>query len=401
MIWVFSLVSYYDLLRAVFCVIHIFAYNRLSLVITKNLVYHHRTCICFRSILYFVLMSHALHSSSSSSSGVVSLLYHITQYEKFTLFGHEYIDGDCLWGMLWLGSILEAMGKEVSYYTPIEPSALFWFLPDISKIKTQFEYPQDPGCTVFIDFTPYDRIGSFTKGHEDYFDQAHTLIIDHHPDARVRGSVEIKDVAASSVCEWLYDLISQDPVLFAHLDERVATYLLMWVMTDTGNFTFEKDSPRTFDAALWLLRAWARKIRLVNHLYRSMKKESLDFASLVRSRIRIKGLVLSMRYTDQELEQHGLEKTDLDRILWLSSSIAGNWVVLVARSVPGDVVKWSLRSKSGLESEYNVSTICHDLFGWWGHRNASWFTLASEGELSDQVSHLVDMINQYLDKNKT
>lgn len=119
------------------------------------------------------------------------------------------------------------MGKEVSYYTPIEPSALFGFLPDISKIKTQFEYPQDPGCIIFIDFTPYDRIGSFTKGHEEYFNQAHTLIIDHHPDARVRGSVEIKDVAASSVCEWLYDLISQDPVLFAHLDERVATYLLM------------------------------------------------------------------------------------------------------------------------------------------------------------------------------
>jgi phosphoesterase RecJ-like protein len=223
-------------------------------------------------------------------------------------------------------------------------------------------------------------------------------VIDHHPDPRIWWDVEYKDVSASSVCERLYELISWDKILSAYLDQHVATYLLMWVMTDTGNFVYEKDSRRTFKAALGLLDAWANKPFLVDGLYRHMKKEVLELWSLVWSRIQTKGHVMSMRYTEQELDTYGLEKGDLSKVLSIASSIEWNRVIVVVRSV-GSMLKWSLRSKWWIPWEFDVSAICRAVLGGGWHRNASWFTLPATGTIVDQLSKIVDMINTYIDTN--
>jgi hypothetical protein len=77
------------------------------------------------------------------------------------------------------------MGKSVSYHTPIQPGSEFSFLVDIDKLTTHYDYPNDDQCLFFIDFTPYDRIPGFTKGHEEYFDRSYKIVIDHHPDPRI------------------------------------------------------------------------------------------------------------------------------------------------------------------------------------------------------------------------
>jgi len=157
----------------------------------------------------------------------MSLFSLINTYQRFCLFGHENIDGDCVGSMLALGDVLTAMGKEVSYHTPIKPSMYFDFLPTVSRISHTFDYPTGDVCLIFLDFTPYSRIGGFTKGYETYFDSHYKLVIDHHPDPRQRGNVELKDTTASSNCEWLYELLMQDEQLACLITPDVATYLLM------------------------------------------------------------------------------------------------------------------------------------------------------------------------------
>jgi len=70
--------------------------------------------------------------------------------QKIALFGHEHIDGDAL------GSIL-GLGKQVSYFTPHQPSRVFDFLQLGAKVQYQFDYGEYD-LLVFLDFNQYQRI---------------------------------------------------------------------------------------------------------------------------------------------------------------------------------------------------------------------------------------------------
>lgn len=77
--------------------------------------------------------------------------------QKIALFGHEHIDGDALGSILGLGKLLEKQGKQVSYFTPHQPSRVFDFLQLGEKIQYQFDYGEYD-LLVFLDFNQYQRI---------------------------------------------------------------------------------------------------------------------------------------------------------------------------------------------------------------------------------------------------
>ena len=77
--------------------------------------------------------------------------------QKIALFGHEHIDGDALGSILGLGKLLEKQGKQVSYFTPHQPSRVFDFLQLGEKVQYQFDYGEYD-LLVFLDFNQYQRI---------------------------------------------------------------------------------------------------------------------------------------------------------------------------------------------------------------------------------------------------
>ena len=171
--------------------------------------------------------------------------------KKIAIFGHNNPDGDCIGSMLGLGRLLEKQGKKVSYYTPSAPSKMFEFLPKTKQIKTTFDYGIYD-CLVFVDFTGYGRIETFTRGHEEYFKKTPLIIIDHHIEEPISHALAIKDTEISSCCELLFE--SFEKVWKKHIDPEIATYLYLGLMTDTGNFMFDKDAERTLSNALHLVQ---------------------------------------------------------------------------------------------------------------------------------------------------
>lgn len=81
----------------------------------------------------------------------------LEQAKKIAVFGHEHIDGDALGAILAMGKLLEKQGKEVSYFTPHQPSCIFDFLKREEKVQTEFDY-EDYDLLVFLDFNQYARI---------------------------------------------------------------------------------------------------------------------------------------------------------------------------------------------------------------------------------------------------
>lgn len=316
------------------------------------------------------------------------LNHKLSDAKTVAIFWHEYIDGDCIWSMLSMRSILTKLGKKVSCFTPIAPSKTFIFVKDISEIQTEFDY-KEYDLLLFVDFTPYGRIAQFTENHETYFNTHTKVIIDHHLDTRQRWDLEIKDTNASSNCEWILEISQQLwPTL---LDQHIATRLYLWLTTDTGNFFYEKDSKRTMKNALSLIELGADKYTIINNIFRKKSINAIQFMQLVLSRININKDILYSYYTDEECKHHQVDKEEAEFALPIIQSIAWPKVFILFKKV-GDKLWASLRSQW---DKINVSQIAK-LFGGGGHFNASGFKVPFENNLSEQINTIINTIQENL-----
>jgi phosphoesterase RecJ-like protein len=325
-------------------------------------------------------------------SKILQLKKIIDSVKNIAIFWHEYIDGDCIWSMLWLGYILEKIGKKVSYFTPIATEKIFDFVPWIKKISTDFDPNIQYDVIIFVDFTPYNRISWFTKNNKEYFDQATKIVIDHHEDDQIWWNLEIKDTSASSNCEWIFEIMQK--IYPEHLDKYVATLLYLWLTTDTWNFVFEKNSMRTMNNALWLIKLWADKSLIIDNIIRKKSLTSVRFMSTIFQRIGIDKNVLFSYFEEQERENLWLSKEEAEYGLFILQSI--DWPAICAFiRTDGKIIKISLRSKWSV----NVQKIAAQLWWWW-HVNAAWLTIPFDKNISfeQQRKDILEKINNLYDQ---
>ncbi|HMT01323.1 MAG TPA: bifunctional oligoribonuclease/PAP phosphatase NrnA [Candidatus Absconditabacterales bacterium] len=310
----------------------------------------------------------------------------IEQSSTIALFGHEYIDGDCMGSMIGFGMMLEKMGKKVSYFTPIAPSSYFSFL-NFKKMETDFSY-KNYDCLFFLDFGAYSRIGGFTAGKEQYFQSSQLVVIDHHPFVDPIGTLRYVDVEASSNCELLYEICKE---LYPELiDEKVATAFYMGLTTDTGNFSFEKDSLRTMKNAYELLQYGVDKRKLLQNLFGNKSFLAVKFVQLLIERLKLQDGLLYTYCEETEMQEYGLEKDEAEAGVGLIQSIGEAKVFLFMRRF-GDVIKCSLRSKGGID----VNAIAQN-FGGGGHKAASGFKVPVQGDFLKQIEEIVSGVKKFL-----
>ncbi len=314
--------------------------------------------------------------------------------QTVAIFGHHWVDGDAVWAMLGLGKILEKLEKKVSYFTSVAPSSSFAFVQHIEKIQATFDYGVYD-LIIFVDFTGYNRISWITKGHEDYFNNANLIVIDHHIDDDFMQisptAVIYKEVDASSCCEIILEMCeSLRPDL---IDAEIATHWYMGLVTDTGGFQFEKDSVKTFSHAITLVKYWADKAWLIQKLFNSTPHSLLDFMKLVTPRIQFSWHICSVRYTLEELAWLGLSQEQAESVMIFIRSIYGIAVYAELR-VSTEHIKISLRSWYTDTGRLDVQKIALTLGGGW-HMYAAWCAKLRDPQLpiEQQISTIIDHLN--------
>lgn len=317
----------------------------------------------------------------------------IDSAQTIALFGHNNIDWDAVWSVLGLWTLLEKLGKKVSYYTTLAPSKYFNFVKDIEKIQSTFDYGKYD-LIGFLDFTWYGRIKWFTFGHEEYFDKANMFVVDHHIDDPwflTEHALKLKDVDASSNCELLLEICHQlRPEL---IDENIATHWYMWLLTDTWMFQYQVDTVRTLGNAMTLATYWADKDRLVQHLFNSAPKWLIDFMKLVTPRISFSNHVCSAWYTLDEAAQCWLDNDQAELLM-----IFIRWIYWVAVYVEFKVemsrIRMSLRSWYTDRERLDVQKIAK-AFNGGGHMYAAWCEAPRNPDMAieEQVNELISQIN--------
>ncbi len=317
----------------------------------------------------------------------------INSANTVALFWHHGLDADAIGSVLWLCGILEKLGKQVSCFSTVPPTKSYLFVEWIEKIRTDFDYAHYD-LIIFLDFTWYRRIGGLTAWHEEYFDNANIVVVDHHIDDiwdETLHALRLKDANASSNCELLLEIVE---VLRPDLiDETIATHWYMWLLADTWNFQYQQHSLRTFGNAQKLIWYGAKKDLLIEKLFNSNPPALLAFMKLVTPRIQFTDKVASIRYSQEEIEALGMDFEEVSAFMFIIRSI--RWFAVFAEiKILQDMFKISLRSGYTDHGRADVQKIAKTLNGW-GHMYAAGcvYPYSSELAIEEQISTIIDHLD--------
>jgi len=311
------------------------------------------------------------------------------QADNIAIFGHQSIDGDAIWSMFWLWLQLEKLWKKISYFTPDEPSGIFSFL-DIDKLRTEFDY-WNYDILVFVDFSTYNMIKKFTTWYEEYFDKNKKVIIDHHIFSEdLKNSMEFRDDGSISAAQVIFELTEKR--WWNLIDPKIATFLLMGIMTDSWNFRFDEweESIRVSRNNLLLLEKWAKKKEIIDNIFRSKSYEDLEFMQIILWRMKKTDDIIYSRYAQSELDNFWLHPDSADYALYLICDIKDQDLVVLWKE-KDDCIKFSLRGKW----KYNCRNIACK-FWWWWHANAAWCSVNKSWDLQKDVVSFVEEVKELI-----
>lgn len=301
------------------------------------------------------------------SSQFKTLAYIIKNSEKILLFAHSGPDGDTAGSVLAMKEYLEMLGKHADIAC-IDPLPTF-----LETLTTkEFHTPET------LDLTIYDAVlgcDSVERGFQKTLpllpEKTATVIIDHHPDITITADVVIIDAKRSSTCEIIYEyLISQD----ARISKSIATYLMIGILSDTGNFQHANTSSRVMEISSDLMKKGASVSKIIEATFANKKLSTLKLWGRAFEKAKINptnGLITTV-LTEEDMEQCHATSEDIGQVASILNTVPGTKFSLVLSEREGGVIKGSLRSE-----EYkgvDVSQIAHQ-FGGGGHKLASGFEL--------------------------
>lgn len=307
--------------------------------------------------------------------------------KRIAMFGHRNPDGDCVGSLLWMGNLLKKQGKSVSYFTPTPVSKRFDFLPEISEIKTEFDY-WDYDVLLFVDFSECGRIQEFWEHNEQYFADHPIVVIDHHITKVCNPEwMRHSDADAMSACEVILELTH--PWWSELYDEHIATCLYLGLTTDSGNFKYDDNHERILANAMKLIQLGAKKKLIIDKAIRRRSFRSVKMMERLFQRLQQKwGLVYS-RYNNKDIEELQLEDDEADDGQIVIQDIEEAVVTSIFREQNG-YFHGSMRSK-----DYNVEQIASS-FGGGGHLHAAGFRVPLHGTFEETLEEISTKIAQMI-----
>ena len=301
------------------------------------------------------------------SSEFNSLNYVIKKSDKILLVPHTGPDGDAVGSVSALKEYLQPLEKAVDI-------ACFDPLPDYfrSIIPFEFKHPDR------LDLKSYDAViasdsveRGFDKIKPRLSQKQVTVLIDHHPDISIHGDIEIIDSKYSSACEIIYDYLEFNQV---KITKNTATFLMLGICGDTGNFQHSNTTVRVMEIASNLMRSGASLSKIVNAGFTNRKISTLKLwgKAFEKAKINPKNNMIVTVITQEDIARCGASVEDIAQVSAILNTVPGASFSLVLSQRDGETIKGSLRSE-----EYkgiNVSAIAHR-FGGGGHKFASGFEI--------------------------
>ncbi len=297
----------------------------------------------------------------------------IKSESKVVIFGHVNPDGDAIGSTLGLKHFLSKKVSEVTVIVPNDfPDFLKW-MPDSDKIILFDKEPDrakeliaEADILFFCDFNDPKRV----NGVGDHIDSGKNvkIMIDHHPQPVDFVDYLISDTSVSSTSELVYEFIeNQDENIPENVD--IATCLLTGIVTDTGLFSHNSETIRTFEIVSKLLKMGADKKFVINKLYNEYPYHRMQLlGNTLHNRMQFfPEFGTSYIYLSKEdQEKYNYQNGDSEGFVNMALSIAGARFAAIFIEKE-EHVKASFRSIGN----FDVNQFARKYFHGGGHKNAA------------------------------
>jgi len=292
---------------------------------------------------------------------IIALLIHINP------------DGDALGSALGLSKLFSNKGHHCLVISPNDfPDFLRW-MPGASEICLMSEsftraeeFMKNAELIFVVDCNELKRIIRLQEVYNA--SGAYKIMIDHHPDPDLAVDCMLSDTSVSSTAELIFRFILEAG-MEEYVDQDVATSLLTGIMTDTGCFSHNSSTRRTYEIVASLLDYGIDKDAIYNRIYNNYSVERMH---LLGFSLHEKMEVLSgyhtaiISLTRDELKSFNYQVGDTEGFVNYPLSIKGvRFSVLFVEN--GDRIKISFRSKGS----FPTNEIARKYFNGGGHINAS------------------------------
>lgn len=303
----------------------------------------------------------------------------INESNSIYITAHVNPDGDAIGSVFSMYLALKNLGKDVHVIMPKYPER-FNFLEELSLAEDSVKVSEYDLC-ITIDVSSIDRIAMTA---DDYMKAKKKLVIDHHINTKIEADILVIDSKSPAACQIIYEMLTSQNV---NINEKIAKYIYMGIVTDTGSFNYRNTTATTHRIAADLLDTgidFAYICKMVND---TMKENRLKLIAYAINNIETykDGKIKYVKVSKEILEELGVEDEEAEGIVNYLRCIQGVDIAIYARGLKDGTYRVSMRSNGDVD----VSEAAMKLGGG-GHINASGFTVNEEiDNVKDEIIEIV------------
>lgn len=304
----------------------------------------------------------------------MNMLDYIKNAKTVYIVAHIRPDGDAIGSAFALKLALSNMGKS-AHVIMSSYSKKFEFLEEvktavISVPKEKFD------LLICTDCSDKKRLDI----SEEDFNKAEAVIaFDHHKASAVPADCSIIDDESPATCEMVYKFFKENMI---EITPKIADYLYMGLMTDTGSFNYERTTAATYEIAADLIKLGARFATICKKVNEGVTeaKARLIAYSLDNMQVYYGGRLRIAVADHETLEKFGVDKEDAEGVTNYLRMIEGTELAVYVRGIEEGKFKASLRSANFVDCAALAAT-----FGGGGHIRAAGFDLENVEQTIEEI----------------
>ena len=307
------------------------------------------------------------------------ILNKIKEFETIIIHGHIRPDGDSIGSQYGLMYLIKASFPEKNVYVTGESSDYVSF---IGKPNLLDENLFSNALSICVDTPVIKRLGDKRFDKSNY-----SIKIDHHLKEEKYADYEYIDENAASCSEIIVEFFMKN-ISELIMTKKCAEALLVGMMTDTGNFRYDKVNSKTFLCASTLMN-YGVDLNYINNNLSSERLELLKLKGYCLSNFKISEYGFAYIILDKKtINEYNVSDEEASSLVYLFSTIKDvpAWAMIIEND---EEIRIRLRSKGP-----NINELAKKYNGG-GHEKASGAKLNNWDELDDFISQANKLVYKY------
>ena len=253
--------------------------------------------------------------------------------------------------------------KLPKYMRHFEDTELIWSYEKFGEeFKHNFQNDEKFDLFISLDCANEERYG---KAIEIKKLSKKSINIDHHISNTEHADFNyVEDICSTG--ELLYQFLE---IFEIELREKIAKYMYLGIINDTGNFRHDNVTEHTFFVCSKLIGAGVNNHKIANIIFEVSEKKVGFIGELYKNKkINERYEFISYYLTQEKMKELSIEKDDTDGAAEMLLKIEGMELSLFVREDVDGSLKGSFRAND----KYNVNKIA-SIFGGGGHIKAAGF----------------------------